>query len=908
MMSSGSLPDSVDTPPYLRLIKQRKYDKIRKHLMNHYSYDKKTNLPPKCLACGEFFGKASRFGMEDFYSHIEVCTVLKDEIDHEFMINFSKNRKHHQKTMESFGAFLTDKNKFYEKIESHINESIVNFFVAGNIPWNARNLPQFKEMIQVIGLGGEKVYSSVASVERLKTEVLPQLVSKIYSDIREKFELIKPIPAFLSVDGWQSITQSKIFGALVTFKNYAFPFTYAFEGTTGDDIAKKIELIILEVEELLPIRIRGLTTDQHSPNVKAKEILRRRFPYMIMLPCAAHQINLMGKCFGGLTNVSNYQSSVKKLIKIARHNSKFSKLLKSNTNNLYGKGVKLSRPIDIRWNSMYSALCSVLRIRGALMETASSFLNKDKRLLSQVQKIRQRRQREKGNNQDLTKEQIIKRNVDDEKVSLVNLLQSFDDDYLKKLKYLQKCCKPLARAQLKLQQENTTLSDVLETYLKISHKFLKISDKQIEYDMRREIKNRWEQLEQPIFLIAMWLDRRFTKTFKRMINCLSAYENFGGENKKLLFILRDCALRYYCAMFPNSQADRDRFRLEFGRYYANPDEYVQTVEHDDPAASWLMASTFLPTLGPFAHVVLSLKPQSSDCERLFSQLGRMKTKSRASLNDKLLGQMAALRYSLRVGNGSTKRKRKSKLPSSTELQKKRAPKRRMLEEPPPNSPSGSSFATPDSFSKPWYEEGVLSEHSTSIGGGGTRDGVNRVSLLSDGIPDSARLSGASDSRDITPRRSSVNEARDPLISNLDHSFDEEESKEQLSFSEESEHSNQSHINNGSELDVQVSKSNQDSETVGTPRINTPSLNVKSIMTQPYPRYSNGKEIRKDEPIITPTSLRDTIGEKADDFRSIKVDLDFLLYAWAGAVNKSIKNEFAEQVISALGESLLSPTE
>lgn len=143
----------------------------------------------------------------------------------------------------------------------------------------------------------------------------------------------------------------------------------------------KAEDVILKVEEamnLLAVKyfaeVKFVTCDSEGAHIKARRLLKEKYPSMVFLPCSAHQVNLMIK--DSLKVVKDFASTVKDALKVVTLLSQRTAaigILREEQLRFYKKTIAISKPTDTRWYSYHNTLRAISESRTALQVNKATF-------------------------------------------------------------------------------------------------------------------------------------------------------------------------------------------------------------------------------------------------------------------------------------------------------------------------------------------------------------------------------------------------------------------------------------------------------------------------------------------------------------------------------------------------------
>lgn len=166
-----------------------------------------------------------------------------------------------------------------------------------------------------------------------------------------------------------------LLGFVAVIRNEASTENYVFDNVeditgvnyTGDYVVSKVEDAMRTMKMVYGGTIRAVTCDSDGAHRKARKELIIKYPEVVVLPCSAHQVNLVfhdvfkfvpkfkATCSCALSIINWFSVSSLSLGKLVD-------LQKS----LYGKRISLPKPTETRWYSYYFSFLQLQRTSMAL--------------------------------------------------------------------------------------------------------------------------------------------------------------------------------------------------------------------------------------------------------------------------------------------------------------------------------------------------------------------------------------------------------------------------------------------------------------------------------------------------------------------------------------------------------------
>ena len=331
----------------------------------------------------------------------------------------------------------------------------------------------------------------------------------------------------------------------------------------------------------------------------------------------------------------------------------FHTILEKEHTKLYGtKLKKLSRLSDTRWNSAFYCVQSVYAIKGALLKAVPAY------------------------NSTVAKK--LKIDLQEEDFSMMLLI----GDLLR----------PIVKKSFKMQSGTSNMADVLLMYLELYYFFVslpvdpyldeKLQNKKKEpypEDLNVEdteqlisenmflletqkkglevLKKRFNQLEHPIFLLTWLLDPIDGEASKRIVQKMKPpafeYDFMAVLSKLLLFYARK--------LLPYRSFNQTKIVAELNHWISGSwktnkhvlnhhltDRYEVYAKSKGQYWLDLATSDVLPNLAKLGHLLTTTPVQAANCESLFSQYGKYRTKYRSRLHMDHVEDMHIIRIQTRA--------------------------------------------------------------------------------------------------------------------------------------------------------------------------------------------------------------------------------------------------------------------
>ena len=569
----------------------------------------------RCLHCQYEFN----YRIESAVRHLETCEHFSGKktdaflflIEHYLNSSCPPSTVANQHVFEVFETGSTKSKRMTPMEVQAYKLDFVNLVVSGNVPFELVNNFYLKRLICH---GDKQRIEHYPSKREVRHNLLDERLSEVESVIEDSFKEKYTAAVSLVCDSWTSISRSHLMGVILSRRglkaiDYPVNIPITFSNDTAVNNAKFLEKIILKFNQRFGVTINNLVTDDASQLRKARGILGKRHPCILMCHCLAHQINLV---VGKVLKKCGYPTLERaKALVAAYHNStSHSKTLTECCINKYGpgKGIALKKMTKIRWNSAYFMLASILRIRGALLT------------LSQVLSS--------GNKINVPKALLI------------------DDSFISECLRLVKILRPLTFVSLKMQRESENMSDLVGCFLELHDSLLGIPDEASKKDLLDDLDKRWIDYEHPVLILAFCLDPVSSVVYRKMHGSLR--QDYG-----LTHVLLGYSARKYIKKYLGGVVEvRSSIVVELGRWLGEVGNgLVDAFKKEQNILSskmnswdfWEFASFDFPNLSLLGKFLATSKVSSATCERLFSVYARIKTKGRSKLKDDALSDIGVLK-------------------------------------------------------------------------------------------------------------------------------------------------------------------------------------------------------------------------------------------------------------------------
>ncbi|KAI0069449.1 hypothetical protein K474DRAFT_1182193 [Panus rudis PR-1116 ss-1] len=247
------------------------------------------------------------------------------------------------------------------------------------------------------------------------------------------------------------------------------------------------------------VTVIGFTTDSSGESLKARKLLKQLRPDLIVLPCYAHQVNLVvGVYFKSGAPFLKYADQADELITWLRSKTYVLALLRDTQvkDNPDRTPLSVIRAVLTRWIAHYLAYTRLLELRPSLQHMVD---DDDYRGTSQLVDPK------------------LKRTAKAKAQQMVNLIR--DNLFWHSLARIKNHLEPLAMAANITQADNARLDSVLLTFALLYHHFDTLSDPSeasVRTAVTETIDDRWMKADQDVFIAAIILHPDYmTKPFRK---------------------------------------------------------------------------------------------------------------------------------------------------------------------------------------------------------------------------------------------------------------------------------------------------------------------------------------------------------------------------------------------------------
>jgi hypothetical protein len=282
--------------------------------------------------------------------------------------------------------------KWPAKTQREFAEDMCRMLVSAGIPWNAANDPGFEQFF-VKWLPNATLPDRRALAGHLLDKELERVEDRTRSKVEGRY-------ATGQCDGWKNIAKQSLVATMVTVNNEVSAITLYAEAVvlilgqahlmrthdvsaeqkTGEFLWQLVTTDIQYSEDKFRIIIIAWCTDDGGDARKMRRLLKDQMPWLIIVLCWAHQIQLV---IGDYLSLKDGTTECVKLalevINWFNNHSRALGLLNSEQRATYGKVLALILPVITRWTAHYLSSRRLLEvsvaIRACVMKHKEKLIN-----------------------------------------------------------------------------------------------------------------------------------------------------------------------------------------------------------------------------------------------------------------------------------------------------------------------------------------------------------------------------------------------------------------------------------------------------------------------------------------------------------------------------------------------------
>ncbi|CDO68878.1 hypothetical protein BN946_scf185000.g21 [Trametes cinnabarina] len=453
------------------------------------------------------------------------------------------------------------------------------------------------------------------------------------------------VEATLQADGWTGINNHHLVAFMMNAKREIHTVRVldtSTERKTAPVFLKHIEETLQSLGEDWKVVVVAFTSDASGESRAARIALLKKYPWLIVLDCYAHQVNLVVgdylKCGGPTLAITD---DAEELISwLRRRTFVLARIREVQTSN--GKSAyAVIRPVATRWTSHYLAFKRLLELKPALavILAEDQAAGGDSTFMAGIKTAAAK-----------AKARQMLALIEDG--HFWHSLNRIDISVAPRIKLH---LEPLAIAAHVAQASHCRLDQVLllfgTMYYRFSHLPPDIADPVASAAVLKSLEDRWAKADQAIFVAAV------------ILNPLYRLQPFAELSEFVDMELEHLMVQLWKRLFRAEEAPQDLYD-DFSDYLHKQGRFKRLEDHlkskleraqaqnipIDPLDIWKAAGVSgrpEPPLTMLAKRILSVCANSASCERLFSIFGQLLTKQRNRMGSATLTALAELKMHLR---------------------------------------------------------------------------------------------------------------------------------------------------------------------------------------------------------------------------------------------------------------------
>jgi hypothetical protein len=245
-----------------------------------------------------------------------------------------------------------------------VNQQTVNMVFAECFAMNAlsHNLLNRESFIQMLQIHRQSISSLPPTAQALRAAIISRA-----NDIRQ--EVVQKIvsagwPVTVAVDGWTNVRHEKVTNIVLLACGTAFYWASITNTDSANTADWLYDRIAPHFERMIQskLRIVGMVADNEAVNSALHRRLKAQFPFLILVPCTAHTIQLAIKYTMELPVFSYLKRKVLRIVQKFDKNKDLRlrlKNLQAGEPHVY----PIIKPNDTRWSSMLTCIQRLLKLQ-----------------------------------------------------------------------------------------------------------------------------------------------------------------------------------------------------------------------------------------------------------------------------------------------------------------------------------------------------------------------------------------------------------------------------------------------------------------------------------------------------------------------------------------------------------------
>ncbi|KZV65826.1 hypothetical protein PENSPDRAFT_756143 [Peniophora sp. CONT] len=355
---------------------------------------------------------------------------------------------------------------------------LCRLLVMCNVAWWAVSLPFWVHFFEKYVPGADMPDRRELSGVILKAEVA-KVLDKWKPDLKRRF-------AIGQCDGWKNVKRNSILGFMANVEFNVGPYLLNTHDISPEkkDAINLLKIVLAEIiyyTDELHLIVVGWCTDASGESAKMRKLLVRVCPWLIVLDCWAHQVNLVvGDIFKVHGPFIQVMDDALEVIKWFNNHGRAHGLLGQAMRKRLGREYSLVNPVLSRWTSLFHAADRLLRTRDAMLDVT---INREE-LISCA-----------GDKRDALEKA-------DEVVSIIER-----KPWWLELTRTHAALHPLTIAAHVMQANDATISVLLLTILNLYRVYRDTRfDAELRNAVHASLELRWKKQRRGLFVLALILD------------------------------------------------------------------------------------------------------------------------------------------------------------------------------------------------------------------------------------------------------------------------------------------------------------------------------------------------------------------------------------------------------------------
>ncbi|PPQ82992.1 hypothetical protein CVT25_005295 [Psilocybe cyanescens] len=458
----------------------------------------------------------------------------------------------------------------------------------------------------------------------LTRRILREVVAEFREEVKKQ---VKGKNATIQEDGWTGINNRHLVAFMITANRKIHTVDVqdtTRERKTAENLLKELERVYTKLKDEWEVVVTGVVTDASGESRKARRLFAAKYPFLIVLDCYSHQINLV---------VGDFFKSKSTLLKYTELASQLITWLRSKTRILAHLPLSVLRAVLTRWTVHYMAYRRLLQLYPTLKSLVYSDFTKaeaDKVLIS-------------GDAASKRKAQ-----------EMVDIIE--DSVFWHSIALITRYLEPLAIAANIVQDSFCRIDQVLLTLGFLIKKYTDMSEDIISRDaIIDSIETRWAKCDQGVFICALLVNPFYRTSplaslpifnLSRIRSLfVTVYTRLNkGQSPPLEFVEQIWEFLDGTGYFSTLEDDV-KFELESAREAKRQPDPLRVLNSFSliDSSRPQQESPFIS----FARQILSVSANSASCERLFSLFGQIVTKLRNRTGNSVLLDLSEVKMHVR---------------------------------------------------------------------------------------------------------------------------------------------------------------------------------------------------------------------------------------------------------------------